>query len=446
MGFDPSPPPAGPLPDIAAEDSVLAPKQAEQLFLGLLGAAPEPSLVVDPKGRIVAINPAVGPSLGLEVDGLSGRPMSVLLALLDAAAEVPGSASSAVAAALEPSTEGSREDLRARTFLLARPLSRWIAVRRRSLSVGATTIGSLWEFADVDAAARARAACEREARDARAALGELAAELAAAHARLLESEKMASLGMLITGIAHEINTPIGAVSSMHDTLVRAVDKLRGVLATECPRDQGADPKLTNLLKFIDDANRVIADGAGRVTTIVKRLRCFARLDDAELVEADINEGIDSTLQLVHHVLKQRIEVVRELGRLPRIACYPGRLNQVFLNLLMNAAQSIDGTGHIHVRTFADEDRIHVAITDTGCGIPKEHLDRIFDVGFTTKGIGEGTGLGLPISRQIMRDHHGTIMVESRVGAGTTFTVSLPRDLRAVIGGDQPSVATCQKVE
>jgi PAS domain S-box-containing protein len=250
-------------------------------------------------------------------------------------------------------------------------------------------------------------------------------ELRDAQAQLVQSEKMASLGMLVAGIAHEINTPVGAIRSMHDTLVRALSKLESTLAREYPEVVTENPTLQTTLAVVRDANRVIENGAQRVTAIVRRLRSFARLDEAELKEVDVHEGLEDTLALIHHELKHGITVRREYGELPPIVCYPGRLNQVFLNLLNNARQAMNGKGEIVIRTFLRDDRVHIAVSDNGSGIPPEHLSRIFDPGFTTKGVGVGTGLGLAICYQIVRDHQGEITVESEPGRGATFTVVLP---------------------
>jgi len=254
-------------------------------------------------------------------------------------------------------------------------------------------------------------------------------ELERTQAQLVQSEKMAALGMLVAGVAHEINTPVGAISSMHDTLMRATERLRSTLDTTGSRD--AD----KLFKIIENGNRVIASGTERVTSIVRRLRSFARLDEAELKKVDIHEGLEDTLTIVHHELKHKAVVERNYGDIPPIACYPGRLNQVFLNLLMNAGQAIEDEGTITITTFQKENRVHIQIADTGIGIPKELLGRIFDPGVTTKGVGVGTGLGLSICYRIIReDHHGEISVESEVGKGATFTVVFPMDLDTVLDG------------
>lgn len=259
-------------------------------------------------------------------------------------------------------------------------------------------------------------------------LARLRQELADARRRLVQAEKMASLGMLVAGIAHEINTPIGAVRSMHGTLTLGVDKLRRLLDAEIEGGVDGHPKITKVFGIIDDANRVIGDGTGRVTNIVKRLKSFARLDETELEPTDLNEGIETTLTLIHHELKHGVTVHRELATLPSVHCVPGRLNQVFLNLLMNAKQAMPKGGDITVRTWSDADAVHVAIEDTGVGMSQEVLQHVFETGFTTKAEGVGTGLGLSICMQIVEEHFGELTVTSEVGKGSTFTVSVPLDV------------------
>ena len=244
--------------------------------------------------------------------------------------------------------------------------------------------------------------------------------------QLMQSEKMASLGMLVAGIAHEINTPVGAVSSMHDTLVRAVEKLKSALDTTGAGEPNGGGKVNRMLKVIEDANRVITSGTERIANIVRRLRSFAHLDEAELKEVDIHKGIEDTLTMVHHELKHKAVVERNFGDIPPISCYPSQLNQVYLNLLINAVQAIEDKGTITITTFQKDDYAHIQIKDTGVGIPEEALKRIFVPGYTTKGVGVGTGLGLSICHQIIKDHNGEILVESKVGKGTTFTVILPK--------------------
>jgi PAS domain S-box-containing protein len=246
--------------------------------------------------------------------------------------------------------------------------------------------------------------------------------------QLVQSEKMASLGMLVAGIAHEINTPVGAISSMHDTLVRAIDKLKADFKQKYQEIYQHDEKISTTIDIIEDANKVISSATDRVTNIVRRLRSFARLDEAELKNVDIHEGLEDTLTIVHHELKHHITIKKNYGKIPEISCYPSRLNQVFLNLLINAKQAIKEKGEINITTYIRDNKVYIEFSDNGEGIPQAKLAKIFDPGYTTKGVGVGTGLGLSIVYQIIQDHHGEIKVESEVGHGTTFTVILPVDL------------------
>ncbi len=264
-------------------------------------------------------------------------------------------------------------------------------------------------------------------------LAEAHRHLIQAQAQLVQSEKMASLGMLVAGIAHEINTPIGAIHSMHDTLERALEKLKETLLQQFPKEFEQNRNLRAPLKIIEDATKVIDSGSERVTNIVRRLRSFARLDEAELKTADLHEGIEDTLTLIHHEIKHNITIIKNYGDVPPISCYPGRLNQVFLNLLINAKQAIDGKGEITITTYHRDNKAFIEFQDTGKGIAPEHLQRIFDPGFTTKGVGVGTGLGLSIVYQIIQDHRGEIKVESEPGRGATFTVILPMNLDEILG-------------
>ncbi|NIM20280.1 MAG: PAS domain S-box protein [Candidatus Latescibacteria bacterium] len=252
--------------------------------------------------------------------------------------------------------------------------------------------------------------------------------------QLIQSEKMASLGMLVAGIAHEINTPVGSINSMHNTLVRATDKLFGALKKDYSEDSSNYAMVESMSEIIGDANQVIQSAVERVTTIVRRLRSFARLDEAELHEAaDIHEGLEDTLTLIHHEIKHNIKVNRMYGDVPRFACFLGRMNQVFVNILINAKQAIVGKGEITITTYHRDDKVYIEFSDTGIGIPEDKLDKIFDPGFTTKGVGVGTGLGLSICYQIIQEHHGDIRVKSKVGEGTTFTVVLPTNLDKILG-------------
>jgi signal transduction histidine kinase len=251
-------------------------------------------------------------------------------------------------------------------------------------------------------------------------------ELQRKQALLVHSEKMAALGQLVAGVAHEINTPLGALKSNNDLLIRALAKLKNVVeAPETPSEIREDPGLMKVMSSIEDLNSINKCAMERIVTIVRSLRKFARLDKAEEDQVDLHEGLESTLTLVHHELKNRIEVHKNFGDLPPVKCFPNQINQVFMNILVNASQAIAEKGDIYVDTYTRSGNAVVEIRDTGKGIPNDQLERIFDPGFTTKGVGVGTGLGLSIVHQIVADHNGSIEVSSEVGKGTTFRIILP---------------------
>jgi len=235
--------------------------------------------------------------------------------------------------------------------------------------------------------------------------------------QFIQADKMAALGLLVAGVAHEINTPMGAIHSNNDNMRRAVAKIRKLLG---PQEQ----EVERLFDIVDEVCHNNEAATERIMKIVHSLKNFARLDEAERKEVDIHEGIESTLTLVQHQLRNRIQVEKQFADLPEIQCHPIQLNQVFMNILVNAAQAIPDQGTIMIKTLKEGGNVKVVIGDTGVGIPQEHLSKIFDPGFTTKGVGLGTGLGLSICYKIVQDHNGTIEVESS-SAGTIFTITLP---------------------
>lgn len=251
-------------------------------------------------------------------------------------------------------------------------------------------------------------------------------ELKDAQNQLVMQEKMASLGNLVAGVAHEINTPVGAVNSSANVTGRAAKRIADFLqGAKSIEELLNNNQFQQTLKILMDNNQVIETAGERIAKIVRSLRTFARLDEAEVQEADIHEGIDSTLTLLQHETKNRISIEKEYSRLPKIYCYPSQLNQVFMNVLMNGIQAIEGKGTITISTSHDAHNVHIRISDTGKGIIKGHIPKIFDPGFTSKGVGVGTGLGLSISYNIIKKHKGTIDVESVEGKGTSFTITLP---------------------
>jgi PAS domain S-box-containing protein len=268
-----------------------------------------------------------------------------------------------------------------------------------------------------------------EKKEAQRALEQAHRELRATQAQLVQAEKMAALSNLVAGIAHEVNSPIGAINSVKSTLATAVAKLEEELKVSEPSDYKDNRVIQSALKAISEADRVIATGAERVAQIIRRLRSFARLDEAELKQADLHEGLESTLALLQSEIAGRIDVVRDYGNLPPVVCYPAKLNQVFLNILTNAVQAIEGEGTITITTFMEDNLVGVAFRDTGTGIGEQDLKSIFDPGFATKGGRVGAGLGLAICYQIVQQHGGSLIAESRLGEGSVFTLRVPLKMK-----------------
>ncbi|MBI5784429.1 MAG: histidine kinase [Rhodocyclales bacterium] len=263
-------------------------------------------------------------------------------------------------------------------------------------------------------------------------------KLEEAHNQLLQSEKLASIGQLAAGVAHEINNPIGFVNSNLGTLKNYTAQLFELLdeyvqaESKLPAEtvqRLATAKQTADLDFVrEDMTSLIAesmDGTARVRRIVQDLRDFSRPGDSEWKSVDLHTCIDSTLNVVWNEIKFKAEVVREFGQLPPVECLPFQLNQVFLNLLVNAAQAIPERGTITLLTACDGDHVSISVADTGTGMPPEVRDRIFDPFFTTKPVGKGTGLGLSVAYGIIEKHGGRIDVDTAPGKGTTFTIRLP---------------------
>jgi signal transduction histidine kinase len=265
-----------------------------------------------------------------------------------------------------------------------------------------------------------------DARNLPGRLDEVEELLRESKARLAQAEKMAELGNLVAGIAHEMNTPLASISSNTDTIALVLQKLHGLVVSEFPDESSAARRrFEESLSIAEESLRTSRLACDRILKLVGALRGFARHDDLRMQKADVHAGIESTLALVAHELKGRIKIFKEYGDLPEIECYPDQLNQVFMNLLVNAAQAIAGPGEIRIRTWRDRDTIRISISDSGGGIPAELTSKVFDQGFTTKKAGEGTGLGLSICNKIVQAHGGRIELDGGAGRGATFTIVLP---------------------
>ncbi|MGV1099514.1 ATP-binding protein [Thiovibrio sp. JS02] len=337
---------------------------------------------------------------------------------------------------------------------LAGPLNCWVAAVP-FVDANGKVLGVLETFRDISERLETEISMQKAFEDAH----KMAEELAASHyqivqqkkelekaydllkqsqSQILQQEKMASIGQLAAGVAHEINNPMGFIASNLGTLGKYIDRLASYLENvekklreEKENSQELDDlrKKLKIAYILNDGRELVReslDGAERIRKIVQGLKNFSRVDQAEKALADLNECIDSTVNIVWNDLKYKAEIIREYGDIPRTVCMPQQLNQVFMNLLLNAAQAIEEHGSITVKTWHDGKWIFASVSDTGKGIPQEHLTKIFDPFFTTKGVGSGTGLGLSIVYDIVvKNHKGDIIVASEEGKGATFTLRLP---------------------
>jgi PAS domain S-box-containing protein len=244
--------------------------------------------------------------------------------------------------------------------------------------------------------------------------------------RLMQSDKLVAIGTLAAGVAHEINNPMGYINSNLNTMKKYLKKIGEAFDNVQNINQEAIESIREIVSDFDDAIDESIEGALRVRKIVADLKSFSRVDRAEKEYADINDGIESTLNIVWNELKYKCKVVKNFGTLPDLFCIPNQLNQVFMNLLVNAGQAITGNdGLIKINTWADEKNVYVSIADNGCGISPENMTKIFEPFYTTKEVGRGTGLGLSLAFDIIKKHSGMIDVKSEPGAGTEFIVELP---------------------
>ncbi|HML23179.1 MAG TPA: ATP-binding protein [Aggregatilinea sp.] len=268
-------------------------------------------------------------------------------------------------------------------------------------------------------------------------------ELRETQMMLIHASKMNALGQVVAGVAHEINNPVSFINSnlysLHSATAdirqayEALEALVGTEGTDAQRERAGQIReqadLDFLFSDLDDLLDASIQGLARVKRIVEDLRAFSRLDEAEFKEVDLAENIQSTLAIAQPELRNRITVELDLGALPRIKCYPAELNQVFMNLIVNAAQAIEGTGTLRIRGWDEGRQIGLQFSDTGHGMTPDVMEKLFIPFFTTKPVGSGTGLGLALAYKIIVDHHhGTITADSTPGQGSTFTITIPKDL------------------
>lgn len=251
-------------------------------------------------------------------------------------------------------------------------------------------------------------------------------------ADLVNAAKMATLGSLVAGVAHELNTPMGALNSNHDVIKRALGRLQDILADEVVEPHELE-EVRRIVAALDGVLRVNDLAVNRMMMLVASLRRFGRPDRAQIDRIDVRESIDSALAILSHELRD-IEVRREYQDVAAVECYAQEIGQVFMNLLVNAIHAIDGPGTITVRVAGDGAFLRVDVEDTGRGIAARHLESIFEPGFTTRDGRVGMGMGLAISRQVVDRHDGRISVKSEPGHGSVFSVQIPYRLET--GGDE----------
>ncbi|MCP4584219.1 MAG: tetratricopeptide repeat protein [candidate division Zixibacteria bacterium] len=257
-------------------------------------------------------------------------------------------------------------------------------------------------------------------------LEDLLADLKTTQGQLVQAEKMASLGALVAGVVHELNNPLGAINSAADVSRRCINNIiEAFKVLLVPDDMNQAESLRRFLSILEESNQTTITASGRITKIVNSLKSFARVDEASYQKTDIHLGLESVLVLLESSFREKIEVFREFGDIPQIACYPGELNQVFMNLLTNAAQAIKGKGTITIETSTDNGHLRIRIADTGTGITPQQMVHLFEPGFTRGESRIKAGLGLFASYNIIQKHQGRIEVDSQPGKGSTFTIVLP---------------------
>ncbi|MDH5736168.1 MAG: PAS domain S-box protein, partial [Gammaproteobacteria bacterium] len=404
-------------------------KASEKKLSNILDIAPVAIIVINEHQKITVFNKGAEKIFHYSANELINHPLSALIpdSLPD---EVDNQASSLYQVSAFKSLEGKVEVLGRRKDGTEFPCGLNISVIKENDEWFCTVI-----LRDLTGQKKAEQALLKEKREQE----ELIKKLQDAQDQLLQSEKMASIGQLAAGVAHEINNPVGYINSNIGSLKNYLadllsllecyenseEKIQDLELLQSIQKMKKDVDLEYLKTDIRDLINESEEGVTRVKKIVQDLKDFSHVDEAEWQWTDLHNGLDSTLNIVHNELKYKAEVIKEYGDIPQIECIISQLNQVFMNLLVNAAHAIETRGTITVRTGTEDDGVWVEIEDTGKGMDETTRKRIFDPFFTTKPVGQGTGLGLSLSFGIIQKHSGKIIVTSEPGKGSCFHIWLP---------------------
>ncbi len=415
------------------EESREAVARLQRQYEMVLNSAGEGIYVVDTELNTTFMNPAAARMLGWKTEELVGRPLHAIMHHTRPDGRPYPSTECPTYRALKGGVQIQVDD---EVFWRKDGSSFEVEFTTTPLWEDDAIAGAVVVFTDITS----RKQAEREAQKNYAEMKALNRKLEDAQNQLLQSEKMASIGQLAAGVAHEINNPVGYINSNLGTLQKYLGDMFSMLDTYEQAEPllAADAEALRNIRTLKDKLDIAylkedvfalmnesQEGIARVKKIVQDLKDFSHVDEAEWQWADIRKGLDSTLNIVWNELKYKAEVVKEYGEMPEVECLPSQLNQVFVNLLVNAAHAIEDHGTITLRTGVGGEEVWAEIADTGKGIAAENLNRIFDPFFTTKPVGKGTGLGLSLSYSIIQKHHGRIEVASEAGKGTTFRIWLP---------------------
>ena len=410
----------------------LALQESEERFRGIASVAQDGLIMMDAAGNIGFWNPAAEKIFGYRRDEAVGRELHALI--------VPERYYAAFQNGYRQFVQSGQGAAVGRTVQLSARCKdgREIPVE---LSLSAIWLRGAWSSVGIirDISERKRQEAELQANLEH--LQRLNEQLASAQNQLLQSEKMSSIGQLAAGVAHEINNPIGYVSSNLGTLKEYVEELLGIIRAYGQADPllAGQPEIHQAIEsckqqadlaFLSEDIHVLLresqEGIVRVRKIVQDLKDFSRIDSMDWAAASLEQGLDSTLNIVANEIRYKADVVKEYAGIPAVECLGSQMNQVFMNLLLNAAQAMETRGTITIRTGATDSQVWIEIADTGKGISAENRKRIFEPFFTTKPVGQGTGLGLSLAYSIVQKHHGTLEVTSEPGRGSCFRIEIPR--------------------